>query len=166
MPKMTGLARAGTIAALMALAANQPVAAEVKGPGCGAFTLVGGEKGFEVVDNPPAGKSAGDTRAGWRKLADESGNPAGDVQFVATLTAPGDDERGDVLTADYFVTLADGWIASTSVYELANAADTSQRAGNATLVVTGGTGAYRGASGTIVIEPGEAPRYVFNLACN
>jgi hypothetical protein len=162
MPKMTGLA----VAALMALAVGESMADEAKGPDCGAFTLVGGEKGVEVVDNPPAGRSSGDTRAGWRKLADESGNPVGEVQFVATLTAPGGGDRGDVLAADYFVTLPDGWIASTSVYELANAADTSQRAGNATLVVTGGTGAYRGASGTIVIEPGEAPRYVFDLACN
>ena len=64
------------------------VAAEAAGPECGSFILVGGEKGINVIDNPPEGKSPGDVRAGWRKLADESGSPAGSVQFVTTLTEP------------------------------------------------------------------------------
>jgi hypothetical protein len=84
------------IAIAVCLAVMPAVAAEAAGPACGAFVLVGGEKGINVVDNPPSGKSAGDVRAGWRKLADENGNPIGSVQFVATLTEPGA-VGGDIL---------------------------------------------------------------------
>lgn len=131
---------------------------------CGAFTLIGGEKGITVVDNPPAGKSAGDMRAGWRRLADEAGAPAGTVDFVAVLTEP-DAAGGDVLAGDYYVRLDKGTIASQTVYQLPDAADTSQKARNAVLIVTGGTGAFAGVTGTIEIVAGEAPRYVFDLAC-
>lgn len=140
------------------------VSAEAAGPVCGAFTLVGGEKAINVIDNPPAGKSPGDVRAGWRKLADEAGNAAGSVQFVATLTEPGA-PGGDVLAGAYFVRLAEGYIASQTVYQLPDSNDTSQKAQNAVLVVTGGTGPYAGAAGTIEIVAGDAPRYVFDLHC-
>jgi hypothetical protein len=140
--------------------------AEAAGPACGAFVLVGGEKGINVVDNPPEGKSAGDVRAGWRALADEGGNPVGTAHYVVTLTAPGGEGRGDVLSGHYFIVLRDGWIASQTVYELPDAGDTSQRASNAVLVVTGGTGPYARATGAIAIEAGEAPRYVFDLRCD
>ncbi len=138
---------------------------EDTGPKCGSFVLVGAEKQAAVIDNPPAGKSIGDVRAGSRALVDESGNPIGKVHYVATLTAPGSAGHGDVLASQYFVTLPGGWVASASLYELVDAADTSQKAGSATLVVTGGSGPYAGATGTISIEPGEAPRYVFELNC-
>ncbi len=151
--------------AALAVAILSVTAAHAAGPACGSFTLVGGEKAVNAIDNPPAGKSIGDVRAGWRKLADESGKPVGEVHFVATLTAPGNDSHGDALSGQYFVTLPDGWIAAMTFYTLANAADTSQKAGNAILVVTGGTGPYAGASGTIVIHAGTAPRYVFDLHC-
>ncbi len=157
--QILGAAAAGILCATAATAAG------AAGPACGSFALVGGEKAVNAIDNPPAGKSIGDVRAGWRKLADEDGKPVGEVHFVATLTAPGGDGRGDALVGQYFVTLPDGWIAATTFYTLANAADTSQKAGNATLVVTGGTGPYAGAGGTIVIHAGTAPRYVFDLDC-
>lgn len=141
-----------------------PALAEAAGLACGAFTLVGGEKGITVVDNPPEGKSAGDVRAGWRKLADEAGNPVGSVQFVATLTEPGA-EGGDVLAGAYFIRLPEGYIASQTVYQLPDSTDTSQKAQNAILVVTGGTGPYTGVIGTIELVAGTAPRYVFDLRC-
>lgn len=131
---------------------------------CGAFTLVGGEKDITVVDNPPAGKSAGDMRAGWRRLADEAGTPVGTVHFVAVLTEP-DAVGGDVLAGDYYIRLDTGTIASQTIYQLPDAADTSQKARNAILMVTGGTGTFAGAAGTIEIEAGDAPRYVFDLSC-
>lgn len=159
------MSRLPVLAAALAVAVLSATAANAAGPACGAFALVGGEKTVEAIDNPPAGKSPGDVRAGWRALADESGKTIGAVHFVATLTAPADSSHGDQLVGQYFITLPDGWIASTTFYELANAADTSQRAGNTTLVVTGGTGPYAGARGTIVIHAGTAPRYVFDLTC-
>jgi len=156
---MLRIVMAGLAAAVAAAGAAS--AAE---PGCGAFTLVGGAKGITVVDNPPAGKSAGDVRAGWRRLAEAGGSVVGTVHFVAVLTEP-DAEGGDVLAGDYYVRLANGTIASQTLYQLPDAADTSQKARNAVLVVTGGTGAFAGASGTIEIVAGEAPRYVFDLRC-
>lgn len=148
-------------AAALLLAAG---AAHAAGTDCGAFTLIGGEKGLNVVDNPPAGKSPGDVRAGWRRLADESGAAAGSVHYVAVLTEPGAD-GGDVLAGDYYVRLDAGTIAAQTLYQLPDSTDTSQKAQNAVLIVTGGTGAFAGASGTIEIVAGEAPRYVFDLAC-
>ena len=90
------------------------VVAEAAGPACGSFVLVGGEKGINVIDNPPEGKSPGDVRAGWRKLADDDGNPVGSVQFVATLTEPGA-AGGDVLAGHYYIQLPDGFIAAQTV---------------------------------------------------
>ena len=148
-------------AAAMVLAAT---AAEAAGPACGPFTLVGGEKGINVVDNPPAGKSPGDLRAGWRRLADEAGAPVGTVHYVAVLTEPGA-EGGDILVGDYYVRLAEGTIAAQTLYQLPDSTDTSQKAQNAVLIVTGGTGSYARATGTIEILAGAAPRYVFDVAC-
>ena len=151
--------------ALAALGLSASIAgADATGPACGAVTLVGGEKGVNVIDHPPAGKSPGDVRAGWRALADEGGSPVGSVQFVATLTEP-DAPGGDILAGEYFIRLPEGYIASQTVYQLSDATDTSQKAQNAVLVVTGGTGRYAGVTGTIEIVAGTAPLYVFDLHC-
>jgi len=134
-------------------------------PACGSFSLTGGEKGVQVVDNGPVGASTGDVRAGWRKLVDKDGKTVGEVHFVATVTDPGTVSHGDVLTSQYFIAFGKDWISAVSLYELPDASDTSQRAGDATLVVTGGTGTFSGASGTIVIQAGDPPTYVFKLTC-
>jgi len=135
------------------------------GTACGSFSLTGGEKGVQVVDNGPAGASTGDVRAGWRKLVDKDGKMVGEVHFVATLTDPGTVSPGDVLASQYFIAFGNSWISAVSLYQLPDAADTSQRAGDATLVVTGGTGTFDGASGKIVIKAGDPPTYDFDLTC-
>ncbi len=140
-------------------------AAEAAGPPCGAFTLVGGEKAINVVDHAPAGKSLGDERVGWRALADEAGNPMGTANFVVTMTRPGAQGEKDLVAGQFFITLPDGWIAAQTIYGIADVADTSQKAASAVLVVTGGTGPYAGAGGTITIGSGDAPGYVFDLHC-
>ncbi len=86
------------------------------------------------------------------------------MQFVATLTEP-NAEGGDILAGQYYIRLPDGYIATQTVYQLPDSTDTSQKASNAVLVVTGGTGIYAGAAGTIEIVAGEAPRYLFELRC-
>lgn len=154
-----------TLILLMPLAGTA-FGAETGGPECGSFTLAGGEKIINVIDNPPEGASPGDVRAGSRQLVDDDGAVVADVHFVATQTAIPTATRGSVLASQYFVKFSNGWVASQSVYELADAADTSQRAGNAILVVTGGTGAFANASGSIEVEAGDPPTYVFELSCN
>ena len=58
---------------------------------CGRFVLVGGEKEVAFVDQGATGASIGDTRAGWRVLNDEKGQPIGEVHFVATVTKVAED---------------------------------------------------------------------------
>jgi hypothetical protein len=147
---------------LLAASAAGSLAAE---PKCGTFSLTGGEKAINVVDNPPDGPSLGDVRVGNRQLLDQGGNRVADVHFSATLTALPTANTGSVFASQYFVKLADGWIASASVYELGDATDTSQRAGNAVLLVSGGIGAFEGARGKIEIVAGDPPTYVFDLDC-
>lgn len=159
-----GLSHSRALACAALVIGLAPAVASAATPSCGEFALVGGEKEVTVIDNPPAGKSPGDVRAGWRRLNDESGADVGSVQFVATLTQPGA-KGGDVLTGLYAIRFIDGAIMTQTVYQLADSDDTSQKAGSATLIVTGGTGTFSGAAGTIVIEPGTAPRYLFNLHC-
>jgi hypothetical protein len=120
--------------------------------------LVGGEKGINVIDNPPTGKSPGDVRAGWRKLADENGNAMGSVQFVATLTEPGA-VGGDILAGQY----SSGCPTDTSPARPSTSSrippTLSQKAQNAVLVVTGAPDPMP-ALGEDRDRAGEAPRYV------
>lgn len=142
---------------------SDSVAAE---PNCGSFSLTGGDKVINVVDNPPEGPSPGDVRAGNRQLLDEDGVRVADVHFSATLTALPTARTGSVFVSQYFVKFADGWVSTSSVYELGDATDTSQRAGNAVLLASGGVGAFANATGQVVIEAGDPPTYVFKLSCD
>ncbi|MCB1495911.1 MAG: hypothetical protein KDJ86_09015 [Bauldia sp.] len=131
---------------------------------CGRFTLVGGEKEVAFVDEGASGASIGDTRAGWRILNDEQGEPVGEVHFVATVTRVA--ASGDTVVGDYVVTLPKGWLTASTLYTRSSATDVSQRAGNARLAVTGGVGLYRDVAGEIEIEAGDQPRYLFDLDCD
>jgi len=133
---------------------------------CGSFSLTGGEKAIDVVDNPPEGPSLGDVRVGNRQLLDKDGNRVADVNFSATLTALPTASTGSVFSSIYFIKFADGWISFTSLYELSDATDTSQRAANSLMLVSAGTGAFENAKGKVEIEGGDPPTYVFNLNCD
>jgi hypothetical protein len=157
-----GMSKAAILASAVTLTASAGAAADQR---CGSFSLTGGEKVINVVDNPPEGPSPGDVRAGSRQLLDDTGQRVADVHYSATLTALPTAVTGSVLASQYFVRFEEGWIASSSVYELADATDTSQRAGDAVLIVAGGTGPFVNARGSIVIEAGDPPTYVFDLEC-
>jgi hypothetical protein len=152
------------LAAAVALP-NGSALAQGGGTACAAFTLTGGEKVISVIDQPPEGPSPGDMRVGSRQLVDDKGSRIGEVHFRSTMTALAAGGRGDILASEYFISFPAGWIASQSLYELPDATDTSQRAGSATLVVSGGTGAFANAKGTVMIEAGDPPTYVFDLSC-
>jgi len=158
-----GTIRAATLAsALIFSATSGSLAADSK---CGSFSLTGGEKAINVVDNPPEGPSLGDVRVGNRQLLDKDGNRVADVNFSATLTALPTASTGSVFSSIYFIKFADGWISFTSLYELSDATDTSQRAANSLMLVSAGTGAFEHAKGNVEIEGGDPPTYVFNLVC-
>jgi hypothetical protein len=131
---------------------------------CGAFVLTGGNKQIDYIDQPPAGRSIGDVRAGTRVLEDDEGQRVGELHFVSTLTSRG--PEGDMLSGKFFFELPGGWITADTLYAWADATDTGQNAADLTLVVGGGVGPYVGASGTIVSEPGEPPHYHFDLKCH
>ena len=120
------------------------------------------EKSVAVIDNPPEGKSIGDVRAGWRKLVDFR-RPVGEVHFVATRR---DRKRTAAATSwRRSIHRAEGRLdRHESLYELPNAADTAS-ARQCGAVVTGGTGPFAGAGGTVAIEAGDPPTYVFDLHC-
>lgn len=135
-------------------------------PACDSFSMTGGEKTIRVFDRDPVGTSIGDLRIGSRELLDAAGKAVGTVYFKSTVATAGGDSGADVLTSEYFVSFADGWIATQSLYELPDAQDTSQRAADAVLVVTGGTGTFAGVAGSVTIQSGEPPTYEFDLSCN
>ncbi len=135
-------------------------------PACGAFSMTGGEKIIHVIDNDPIGPSLGDQRIGSRQLLEAAGKVVGTVYYNSTVAAVEPDGSGGVLTSAYFISFADGWIATQSLYVLKNAWDTGQGAGDATLVVSGGTGTFSGATGTITLKAGDPPTYVFDLTCH
>ncbi|MCP4383749.1 MAG: hypothetical protein GY798_20445 [Hyphomicrobiales bacterium] len=153
-------------AAVLLLLALGGAAAADDGLVCDPITLIGGEKSVAFIDNGAEGVSIGDARAGWRILADEAGTFEGRVHFVATVTEVGADGGGQTLQGDYTIALADGWLSATALYVWNDASEVSQRATGATLMVTGGVGAYGDAEGAVIIEPGDAPRYRFNIDCD
>jgi hypothetical protein len=157
----SAVAALGVAATFYLSATGAGIAAEP----CGKFSLKGGEKAIEVIDNPPKGPSLGDVRAGNRHLLDENGKRVADVNFSATLTALPTANTGSVFSSIYFIRFDDGWVSFTSVYELSDATDTSQRAADAIMLVSAGTGAYDNAKGKVRIIGGDPPTYEFDLSC-
>ncbi|WP_421723328.1 hypothetical protein [Bauldia sp.] len=132
---------------------------------CGRVVLTGGEKAVEFVDNGAPGVSIGDVRAGWRALHDDAGTYQGKTYFVATVVDVDPEGGGDTVQGTYTIALADGWLVAAAFYGWNDASDVSQRATGATLVITDGFGAYGGAEGILTIEPGDTPKYRFQVDC-
>ncbi|MEM7443605.1 MAG: hypothetical protein AAF414_09785 [Pseudomonadota bacterium] len=119
-------------------------------------------KTTNIIDHPPEGDSPGDIRVGLRELADQDGNPAGALYFVSTL-AQLSDEGEHLFVADFQVDLPDGLLVGSTNFQRVN--DTTQESAPLVIVITGGSGAYRGASGVLEIESGDRPSYSFDLDC-
>lgn len=132
---------------------------------CDPITLIGGEKAVEFIDNGTPGVSIGDVRAGWRELSDDKGTFQGRAHFVVTVTAVDPEGSGDTVQGTYTIALADGWLTAVAFYGWNDASDVSQQAIGATLFITGGFGAYGGAKGILIIEPGDTPNYRFRVEC-
>ena len=130
---------------------------------CGSFDLVGGDKATNIVDHPPEGNSPGDVRIGYRELQDGDGNSVGEIYFVNTLLRLG--EQGDHLFAgDILFFFPDGVVTGTVTFQRPNVIDQSTPA--LTVIISGGSGAYERASGTVEVGSGDTPGFAFRLVCD
>jgi hypothetical protein len=107
---------------------------------------------FTMVGNPPKGLSQGDAAVYRARLKDGSGQTIGSEHSHCLVTKPGDHPVA-VCTDSIF--LRDGRITAVGGVNL----DRAQL-----LPVVGGTGAYEGTEGTLLIEPGRRKTVLtFNL---
>ena len=125
-------------------------------PGERTFTLIEGEGGtFGFVDNPPKSKgqtektfttSVGDMLVFASPLLDESKARVGTLHASCVATRGGKAGKAAYQCTGTFV-LKDGAIAVDVAFNEAQGA-------NLTIAITGGTGAYEGARGSIASKEG------------
>ena len=107
---------------------------------------------FTEVRNPPRGLSQGDAAVARARLKDASGQTVGTEHSYCVVTKAG---NHPVALCTNSVFLRDGRITAVGGVNL----DRAQH-----LPVVGGTGAYEGAEGTLLIEPGRRKTVLtFNL---
>lgn len=144
-------------ALVAALAASTPATAKNTGA-CKPFTVVsdGSDRTVKFVDVGGDGPGPGDKRIGRRGLADQAGKPVGYYRWVITvLNQPGEDGKPGESFEDNVIVLDDGYVGFRRVLKTANPA---QEAGKVSWAaaqpgfITGGTGAYAGAEGTVILS--------------
>jgi hypothetical protein len=111
--------------------------------GVRTITLIGGEGSFHFIDNPPrqgeeAPPLAGDMFVGSQPLFTRAGRRAGTLDFQCAIVTGG--ERGRTHCSGVYA-LAGGTIAGQVVFPGDRPVTT--------IAITGGTGAYEGARGSI-----------------
>lgn len=140
---------------------------------CAPMTLVsdGSDRSVSFVDVAADGPGPGDQRIGYRSLSDTAGNPVGHYRWVVTvLDQPSDDTKPGESFYDYVIVLNDGHIAFERLVQTSNPAqDTAQVSWDATQegIVTGGTGAYANANGTVTSSrDGMTVTMELDLSCD
>jgi hypothetical protein len=137
-------------AALLAAAAISLPSATAHSAKPRAFTLVEHGGGLSAVDLPPvaasedAPPSRGDLVVFTKRL---TGYSSGTLHAVCTVTRPRRSIETAVFQCDATYALGNGRITAATVGSLSS--------GKLTLAITGGTGAYAGASGQIVSANGK-----------
>lgn len=131
--------------------AGTAVAQESKGPDCSTFTAFLDADRIEFIDNGAEGPSAGDQRIGRYFLLDDDGNRIGEMEFVTVVLPPSEDGKVKLFATGHH-TFANGALALSLIYELPDVTDTSQGGTtDLTHVITGGTGEFAHATGSITI---------------
>lgn len=138
------------LAAVMCAAyAGSAAAQEGNSPSCGSFTVVGAVESRAFVDLGDTGITAGDQRVGRYNLFDSDGEELGVMHFAGVLMPPWQAAESPMMTTLHF-RFADGAVVTTSVVGLPNPADVSVGPDlNLQYAVTGGTGEFANASGTL-----------------
>lgn len=136
-------------------------------PNCGSFTVYGTVESRAFVDLGEEGATAGDQRVGRYILFDESGTELGVMHFAGVVMPPWQSAESPLMNTLHF-RFAGGTVVATSVVGLPEMADVAVGPDlNLQYAVTGGTGVYSRAAGTLSSRSVEGDRraMTFELTC-
>lgn len=126
--------------------------------GCGQTELLHSNTSITFVGADPQNAEAGDRRILYWSLSDLDGRFVGTFDVVSTILG-GSAEFGHYVQADGVITAPNGELFVTEVIYLGDATDTGRSGEDQQvieLIVTGGTGEFSGASGTVSITVPES----------
>lgn len=137
---------------------------------CGPFEVIsdGSERKVFYLDEGDEGPSVGDKRVGFRVVKDADGNPLGEHQWInqtVLLDASGNPSR---TMETHAVTLEDGQLFYSVANKLISPPALTERPSvpDHVGVVTGGSGVYASATGTVSIAfDGNGISYSFDISC-
>ena len=153
-----------SLAVALALPLAHPAHAASRGPHVIPLTGVNATLGISDVN--AKGPTPGDLRTLSLDLRNTREQPAGRVDIVQTLTR----QEGDIGTAvkQVVISLPRGTITGLGQTQFSDITDPSSRPNDRSerIAITGGTGAYVGARGTvnIVVLPDFTSRWIISLA--
>ena len=136
-------------------------------PTCGSFTVFGTVESRAFVDLGNEGATAGDQRVGRYGLFDADGTELGMMHFSGVLMPPWQSAESPMMTTLHF-RFAGGAVVAMSVVGLPSPADTSLGPDlDLQYAVTGGTGEFSGAAGTLSTRSVDGNRraMTFDLSC-
>jgi hypothetical protein len=156
-----------TVTVFLTAFAADGFAQDTSGPHCGTFDVtIRYDKG-STVDNGPGGPSTGDQRILRYLISDAGGKQLGQMLVTATVMPQRDDRNYD-LHSHLVHTFPNGTIVSVESPRV-SAVLRPEISPNHTIdgAVTGGTGAFAGATGTTSAKPVENGVYrkTFNIRC-
>lgn len=116
------------------------------------LTLIGSDAVLGVTDTGAKGPTPGDLRTLSLALSSTGGKAMGRAEIVQVLTRQ--DAAGGTAVKTVVLNLAKGTISIMGTTDFADITDPASRPNDSTehLAIVGGTGAYRGASGSVDIE--------------
>lgn len=136
-------------------------------PVCGTFKVIGAVETRGFVDLGDVGPTGGDQRVGRYRLSDDAGNDLGIMHFSSIVMPPLKGAETPVMTTLHYA-FDNGSLVATSVIGLPRPADTNAGPDDdLEYAVTGGTGEFAHASGTLTTRPLDGGRreMSFDLVC-
>lgn len=136
-------------------------------PTCGIFSVYGAVETRAFVDLGDKGPSSGDQRVGRYQILDNDGDDIGTMHFASVLMPPWEADEAPAMTTLHFA-LADGDLVATSVITLPAPDDKAVGPDHELhYAITGGTGGFSHATGTLVTKTLEDGRreMTFDLDC-
>jgi len=155
------------IASLLLASTANAGAQDKQAPTCGPFTVLAEIDAREIVDLGAEGPSAGDLRIGRYILQGESGDQRGTMHFSATLMPAATNGQYPVFVTSHYQ-FANGALTTIAVVGLPDTAGTEHGPdGDLEYAITGGTGVFAQASGTLSTKTAKDSRRKmrFDLTC-
>ena len=144
MSRPTALAATATAAIAVAVAVALPVSGQAQSAGEQTIELTARTTGVRIVDLAPRGRvSAGDVLVSTNRLTNAAGAPAGTAHMLCGVTRPARTFERATFQCAGTQRLNDGTLSFSLVARLG-----ADRV--ITAAITGGTGAYAGARGSVV----------------